>query len=382
MKTPLSTLHLASFNGVIRSLNMMMTFFFAIYFIQIGFSGAQIGLLFAINSITSLITILPSGFSNDKFHSKNLISLSLIMMAIMYTGLAATQNLILIAIVFLLGGIGRNIYSTSIESLFYKTTNHETISKEIGTMHSTNYFIMGLSIIIGGYFLQQNISYETIFLAIGIIFLFLLLIGQIILPINQITEFEIVHYKKDLFKKEIFFFMLIVFLFSLHIGAELTSYGPFLKNYLKLNSLETGLYIGTAILFMVPVSKLIGQKLSRFQAKNILKFGLLFSGLFHILMVNENVALSFAFRALHEIGDSAVFFFLWFFTTKLFTADRIGGNNSIGIFINALGATISSIIFGQIAANYGYHIPLIISGSTTLLAFLLVISFTHLIDRK
>ena len=67
---------------------------------------------------------------------------------------------------------------------------------------------------------------------------------------------------------------------------------------------------------------------------------------------------------------------------KIFNLDRMGGNTGIIHFVTYLGTALGAIIFGTIGENYGYDIPIILSGCTTLLAFVISYRLIHHLDHK
>ena len=354
-----------------------MSFFLGVYYNSIGLSGAQIGIIFALGTITGVITILPSGLSNDRLKSKHLIGIALALIAAFYFGLSQTHNFYIIALISLLGGIGGTIYITSSESLFYKSTNKKQISKKIGIFQGLNYLMIGLGMIIAGFLLEKNLAFEKLFFIFAIVFLVMTLISQIALPKTKTSQFALLQYKKDIFKPKILFFLLIMFLFAIHFGAESTTYGLFLKKTLLLSNFQMGLYMGIAIMTMALTVQIIAKKLHQWKTEYILIIGLFMSGTGHILMTINNPIVSAFFRIFHEIGDAAMFFFVYYGITKLFDLKRIGGNASIFTFTATLGGATGAIIFGPLGESMGYHVPLIVSGAITLLALALALQFLH-----
>lgn len=370
-------LKLSIFNSVNKGLLICLNFFLGVYFRDIGLSGAQIGVIFATATIVSIITILPSGISNDRLKSKHLITIALLLIALQYIGLSATTSFGQIVALFFFGGIGNTLYVSSIESLFHKTTEKKEVEGKIGTFQGLNYLMIGSTMILAGYLLNAQMDFTKLFLAVGITFVIVALIAQIILPDSTSTKFNILHYKKDFFQPKVLLFALIVFLFAIHFGAENTAYGLFLQNNLELNRLQMGLYMGLAIMIMGPTAILIGRKLKREKFRTALALGLLFSGLGHILMTVKITELSFLFRVIHEIADAATFFCIFFGINQLFDMKRIGGNAAIFTFTMNIAATFGALIFAPMGTNFGYHLPLIVSGITSLAAFMLALLFTH-----
>ena len=143
-----------------------------------------------------------------------------------------------------------------------------------------------------------------------------------------------------------------------------------------------GLYMGIAIITMALTVQIIAKFLHKWKAKYILLLGLFASGTGHILMTINKPIISGLFRIWHEIGDAAMFFFIYYGITKLFDLKRIGGNAGIFSLTSTMGAAIGAIVFGPLGAYHGYSIPLIISGVTSLMAFILAIQFIHHFDHK
>ncbi|MFH1533385.1 MAG: MFS transporter [Nitrospirota bacterium] len=376
-----SVTKLSIFNSIVKMLITAMSFFLGVYYNSIGLTGAQIGIIFALGTITSIITILPSGLSNDRLKSKHLIGIALTLIAIFYFGLSQTHNFYIIALMALLGGMGGTIYTTSSESLFYKSTNKDQVSKKIGIFQGLNYLMVGLGMICAGFLLEKNLPFEKLFFFFAIAFLAMTLISQITLPKNKTSQFALLQYKKDIFRPKILLFLLIMFLFAIHFGAESTTYGLFLRKTLNLTTLQMGLYMGFAIMTMALAVQIISKKLHKWKTQYILAMGLFMSGAGHILMTINDPIISAFFRIFHEIGDAAMFFFVYYGITNLFDLKRIGGNASIFTFTATIGSATGAIIFGPMGESLGYHVPLIVSGSTTLLALALSIQFLHYFDH-
>lgn len=368
-------------NTIIKSLDMMLVFFLAIHFVNIGLSGMQIGILFGISTITALITILPSGIGSDKLKSKNLVTVAIILMALQYLGMVYSKTFIPLMLLFFLGRIGKNIYKASMESLFYKTTEQDTAPEQIGIFHSLNYLGIGLITILAGYLLAMSYTFENIFLFIAIIYAVTGILTFHLLPENEITKFTLLHYKNDLLKSKVLIFLLIIMFFYLHVGAEITSYSLFLKNNLHLSRLQIGLYMGLAIIIMSPAIKIAAAKFAKFKAQNMFFLGLFLSGTGHILMTMENSLISFGFRVLHEIGDALTFFFLAYGITKIFEKGTVGGNNGIVLLVSSIGTTIGTLTFGPLGEKFGYDTAIILGGVTTIIAFAIAVIFKKHFDH-
>ncbi len=362
------------FHGVVKYLINAMMFFFGIYFSQIGLTGPQIGTIFAVGTVVSLLVALPSGFSNDKMRSRHLMAFGLFLLAIQYFAFNFSENFLPTLIFFALGSIGVKIYNTSADCLFYKSAEKENLSQKIGIFQTINYIMIGLGMITAGLLLTADINFHQIFTLIGISLLIMAILAQFTLPANERNEIALKDYKNDLKNRRVFTLIAIFFLFALHFGAEVTSYGLFLEQNLQLTKQQIGLYMGLAVITMGFTSIFIAKNLKKWRAESVLLFGLFLSGSGHILMtLPTNPIASFFLRVYHETGDAAFFFFLYFGIAKLFKNERIGGNSSVLTLTAMIGTAIGAQIYGPLGETFGYQWPLICSGAITLLAFALTI---------
>lgn len=229
----------------------------------------------------------------------------------------------------------------------------------------------------------NTFGFESTITAIIVLFL-ITAAGSLFLPITQTFKFKLFEYKRDIFKKKVLLFMLSVFLFSLHYGAEMTSYSLFLKNNFNLDLGTMGLYMASAIVLLAVAQIYFGKKVQKgMNPKHVFYFGLLVSGIGHILFsIQSDVWISFIFRCIHEIGDGAMIFSIFYGIVKIFNIERIGGNSSIVSLTSILGVSIGSFIFGPLGEHFGYYLPLLITGGTSILAFLLLFYFNKKVLLK
>jgi MFS family permease len=372
---------LATFNSVVKMLIVSVDFFWAIYYSSIGFSGVQIGIIFGIATITGLVTVLPSGFINDRLKSKDLISIAILLLAAQFIGISQLQTFPAVMFFAILGGIGKNLYTTSMDSLFYKSTEKKNVAKKIAIYHSLNYIALGTGIIASGFLLDYNIPFETLILVLGTGFILLSLMTRL-LQSNATTEFSFLKYKKDLFRPKVMVFLVIVLLFAIHFGAEATSYGLFLEKTLGLPKKLTGLYMGSAIFLMGIWSIVFSRMLDKIRVQSLLFTGLILSSFGHVLMTVSDPIYSFIFRALHEAGDAAMFVFFAYGITKMFDIKRLGGNTGIFTFTTIIGGTIGSFLFGPLGEKFGYNVPLVVTGGIVGLAFVFALIFNKYIPEN
>ncbi len=374
-------LRLSLFNSLMKMLLIVPYFLFALHFENIGLKGEEIGFIFALGTLTSIFTTLPSGFSNDSMKSKHLIAIAGILLALQNIGLAFTTNFALISVLFLLGGTGSKLYTTSIDSLFHKNTKREEIGQKLGTFHTLNYLFFGIGFIVAGWLLENTLTFADFFLITGGLYVIMTIVSQIILPGNDVAKFKILEYKKEIANTKVLLFILAVFIFAIHFGAENTSYALFLKHDLGLSRFQVGLYMGVAILSMSLTAWIISRYLHKIRPRYLLLFGLFVSGTGHILMTIKDPMLSAIFRIYHEIGDAAMFFFMYYGINRLFSSERIGGNSGIFTFVTTISTALGAAIFGPIGEQFGYSYPLLISGVTTIISLIITLIFLKHFDH-
>lgn len=354
-----------------------LAFFWAIYFVKLGFSGYQIGILFAMFAITTLFIPLPTGIFSDRITPKKLIlaGLGLVLIELYFASIAT--SFIAFVCILLIGGIGDNIFKVSTNSLFFKILDKKRKERTINWYLSIGYIAIGTALILNGALLEK-ISFPillniltVIIGALGIITLFL--------PDTKTFKYQLFQYKQDVFKKETLFFILIIFLFALHFGSEQTSYSLFLRNNLGLSLMQTGLYMGIAVMTMAISVTVASKLIKKVDIKKILYSGLILSGIGYIIVAYPNTAISFPGRIIHEIGDAIMFVFLYNSIAKFFPKARVGGSSSLMTLTLITGLFISSLVSGPLGTAYGYQWPIILSGISTLGAFGVAVGYKRLI---
>jgi len=346
-------------------------FYFPLIFLDFGFNGWQIGILFSLFTITALLFTLPTGITNDIFSIKKLIIIGFLILFSFYFSLSLTQNFWIYLILFFIGGLGVNITETSLNSLILKIKTN-TPGKKLGIYYTFAQFGIVIGTLIGG-FLLTTFNVAIVFRNISYFFLILVLISFFI-PKTKTIKFEFLHYKKDILKKSVLLFVFVLFLLSLHWGAEAVALSPFLETKLGLTKIGIGIYMALSVLIMCIAAYIIGIKIDKnLDTKKALYVGLILSGIGHILMTYPNYFFSIFWRFIHEIGDAIVGIIMLIGITRLFNIDRIGGSASFVVTVMTMGMFFGSLIFSQIGYKLGYHIPLIFSGILTLTAFLLAL---------
>lgn len=202
---------------------------------------------------------------------------------------------------------------------------------------------------------------------IGTYFLLLIPFLFWLRPIS-VERTRLIQYERDFLHPNNLLLAVILFLFTTHWGAETTSYGLFLRNVLELSEISMGLYTAFAVVFLGIAAFIFGNRIDhRTDFKKLFILGLLVSGSAHVLMTIPQTYISFMFRAIHEVGDGIAEVSVLFWIGRKFRQSRLGGDSGIFYVIMTLRQFTGAMVYGPTGFAYGYSVPLVISGMTTLI---------------
>ncbi|MBN2330887.1 MAG: MFS transporter [Candidatus Aenigmarchaeota archaeon] len=360
-----------------KQLLISFTFFFLpLYLFDLGFDGLQIGILMSIFNIVNLFSSFPIGIINDKLSIKYVIIFGMLLESLFFAGLYLYTDFLLIIPFFIAGGLGGNMIDTSIRSLTFKALGPGGRGRKLGIYQLASTGGFGIGIVLGG-FMLASLDFSGVMLITSAAFLLLALVSYIITE-SRIGRFPLREYRSIILRRSTAIFLLPLFLFGIHWGAEHTSYSLFLREGLGLDLGGIGIYMGIPVMVLAVVSMIAGSRIDKTGNNKVFFFaGLVISGIGHIMMAYPVVPVSFMFRVLHEIGDAmaAVGYNVSF--SKIFKVERVAGETSIAYTVMIMGAVFGSLVFGPLGFAYGFSYPLIISGALSLLSFAILFSFRN-----
>lgn len=331
---------------------------------SLGFSGARIGLLYAVLSLTALFIAFPVGVTGDRYPARLLTQAGLLCTAASLWGLASVQRFWPFLAVFWLFGLSLQLFRQSLDILLFKDTPGGD-ARRYGGYNAWRMSGMLVGILSGGVILQY-LPFPTLFrlFALGILALFGL---TFFLPRTRGQRVLWRQYGQDFASGAVLFFALWLFLFTLHWGAEGTSLGLFLTQELHLSPRGMGLYLAGEFGVVALTAYLYGRfGEGRLPPLAVLILGLAASGAGHIGMTWPPVAWSFAWRLVHGVGDGLIAMLTYSTIARLFHVDRVGGNSGLISLTTTLGVLTGSLIFGPLGAAWGYSYPLLLSGLLSL----------------
>ena len=346
-------------------------FYLPLYFSNMGFSGLQIGILLSTFAVTSFASSFLAGLLSDRFPVRYLSALSFFLLIVYLISFSLTENFWIILASFFIGGLGNNVADISLTSFVLKVTEKKNSGKPLGVFTTVKTLASGLGALTGG-LLLAHLAFRNVFMVLAFLFFITIVFTLLVRRIGTF-RYSLEHYRGDLWKKEVFFFILLIFVFTMHWGAEGTSYSLLLQENFGLDQTSMALYIGSVWiifgLFIFYISRKIQDTTS---LKRIIYPGLILSGAGHILFIIPSLPFSYFFRLVHEFGDAAFEMFLLVGIHRYFPTERIGGTSGVVLTVTIAGRLVGSLVFGPIGDLWGYQYPFIISGILTLLCLFIV----------
>lgn len=361
---------------VFRVLIFLTLFFLPLYLQSMGFSGGEIGLLMGVDSLTSLLTTLPLGISNDLVAPRNLILVSFLTLAAVYLVLSNTAMFPVLVILFVLLGTSNTLGQLSLRALIYKTTEKKRKGSRFAIMGCAEHSGIAVGALIGGLLLTK-LNYCSLFTLTGILFVFIMPLA-VGLPRTMTCIFDPALYKKELFRRDVVVFAIIMFLYAYHWGAEKTVYTLFLKECLFFSPAEMGWLIFITVMMLAATCFVLGRLLDRKNAllPRLIVVGLCLSATGTMLLaIAATKAQAFLFRAVHEIGDGAFMIFSYVMTSNLFSKARVGGGSGFLGQVAVLGSFTGALMSGLLLQYFGPRIPMVIAGMIGLAALYCFLRF-------
>jgi len=356
-------------NGISFSKQALIgfTFFFIpLLLVDFGFTGLEIGILMAVFPVMQLFSSFPIGAINDRLSIKYVMIAGMLLESAYFAGLALFSGFWAVLFFFALGGLGGNMFDTSVRSLNFKALGDGKKGRMLGIFQVATTGGFGTGILLGGLLLNR-FAFGWVLLLSSAAMLVLALASWVIADVERI-RFPIREYRELILRKSTALFLFPLFLFGLHWGAEHTSYSLFLTHNLGLDYFWMGLYMGIPVIMLAAISYYTGLRIDRKGSHHRAAFfaGILLSGAGHILMTIPPAPVSFIFRIVHEVGDgmAAVSYNLSF--SKIFKVERIAGETGAAYTVILLGNIVGALAFGPLGSSAGYQWPLIISGAISI----------------
>ncbi len=353
------------FIGAYSAIISCLYFFLPLYLKgTLNFTGGQIGLLYGVLSLNSILAAFPVGVTGDRYPARILTRLGLLGTAASLLLLARAEHFWPFLAVFWAFGLSLQFFRQSLDIMLFKD-NPGNAALRFGHYNAWRMGGMTSGILAGGVLLTFLVFPDT--LTFWALFLIILLAATVRLPLTRGVSTSLRQYGEDFFTRPVLFFATWLFLFTMHWGAEGTSLALFLQSTLDLSPLGIGLYMAGEFSIVALTAYCYGRFWDgRWPPLIFLILALLTSGLGHILMTYPWLPWSFAWRAVHGVGDGLIMMLTYTTIARLFHVDRVGGNSGLISLTCTMGTFSGSLLYGPLGAHFGYHLPLIITGGVSL----------------
>ncbi len=351
-------------------------FFFTVFLKEShGYSGLQIGLLTAIQAVCGMLAAFPAGLGNDRFTSRALAGISLLVAAVTLPIMAGLPLFPAFSVFYAIWALSVYVFRLSLDVQVLKGGNDQGTSQRLGLYHAGRFLGACLGTIGTGYLIRL-IDFESTLWVVGGGSL-LLLPGVLFLSKTPVGKRRLSDYRADLSNRDVLWFAAWLFLFCTHWGAELTSYPLFLRGELGLSLVEMGWYMSAEYAAIIAALLFSARPLREPENfRRFLVFGLLASGAGMIGVIARPVALSVCFRTLHGLGDGVMMLVTYLGIARLFAIERIGGNAGFINLVTMLGLVGGALFFGPLGERFGYGLTQWVAGSV-----LLVLTIPFLVLR-
>ena len=343
--------------------------YITIYWIDMGFSHLQVGLLISVFPLVSLLLMIPFGIFVDRLSPKKLIIASQFIFALSIVGLLTAHDFWSTMLMLGIGGTGNALFTNALSALFYKTLGDKIRGLKLGFFTAGILVGYGLGSLLGGYLLSA--------FDMNAIFLFSLagaapmVILSLLLPDVPGARVKISDYRADISNRSVLIFVILVFAFSLHAGAEQSSFSLFLNKEIKLDKESVGWIFFIHANVMALLSVVSGFYADRVNSRGKglaapYYVGIAISGITNILLIFTNsFGTVLATRLTHAVGDSLTLVTRSLIVSNLFVSTRMGGNLATIQVTITLGTLFGSIISGAVP---GYASGFFIAGAAAVIA--------------
>ncbi len=360
---PLARVNLINF---VRTMAVTSALFLLpLYFVDIGFSGVQIGLIVSLCSLSPLLAAFPTGWVNDRFSVGGVVRTGLLVVGFVFLALAMTGTFAAVAILFFLLGAASNALDVSLNSFYYKDETAIDQNRKYGRFVFWTGAGPVLGIVGGGLLLRVT-GFRVL------LFAFSALAIAVVPVVRHLGagRFHVValrDYGRDFFRRKSLLFVVFVFVMSMHWAVEGTVYGPFLRQRFGLDNLQASLYIAAGLAFLPLGALLIGRKRFNLRANTRLLLAFMaVSGAGLMLMTVGNVAVSLLFRFAHDFADGAMGALIALTTSRLFDKKSIGGSAGLLLAIMILAKVLGAMVFSPLGFEHGLRYPFIVAGALIL----------------
>ncbi len=339
--------------------------FLPLYFDFLGMSQAHIAALLSLFPLLTLLFTFPSGIAGDASSPKRLALLGLSVFSLSTLVLKALPNLSLLPFALILVAAGGILFSLNCSTIYYKSLGSEGRGRKVGLLSALVVLGAGMGPLLAGQVLKSEgmgFLFPLCFLLSLPAFCFALLMRDVEPKRSALTD-----YGRDLRRREVWAFVAVVLLHSVHIGVESVCLALFLKYRVGLSLSLIGLVLFlNCFFFSMGVTGFGFFSDRRKCILPLLALGLLLSGWFNLLMpAVKSFGVLVGVRFFHVLGDSGVALARGLLVASLFPRERMGGGLGLVNFLLPAGMLCGMALSGALG---DYLRPFLVAGALEVLA--------------
>ncbi|NVM22786.1 MAG: MFS transporter [Desulfobacterales bacterium] len=340
----------------------MVLAYLPLIFKSYDYTDQQIGFAIGLNSLSSIILVLPFGVFSDYFSPKKTLTLGAICFSGYFLLLVSLKDFYSVCVAVTLGGVGAASIRVILMSLYLKLIDSTGRGKKVAFLHLSGYLGFGFGPLAGG------CLYETFGgpLMIKLAFLLSMMIALLTLFVKDVPPvlFSFKDYRKDVKEPDVLFLMALVLVLGTHFGAEQSSLSLLMKDIIGLSKKEIGFIffaLGAWMAFLVPFAGNLMDK--RHRVFFLLLAGLLISSCFQFMTPFANSFYGLlVIRMIHTTGDTLAILESDVLTAHFFPAARLGGNSGLIFCIRASAIFAFAAFSGWLNQTWGYKMPFFVNG--------------------
>ena len=326
------------------------------------YSDQQIGFAIGLNSLSSILLVLPLGVFSDYFSPKRTLTLGAICFSGYFLLLVMLQDFYGVCAAIILGGVGAAAIRVILMSLYLKLIDSRGRGKKVAFLHLGGYLGFGSGPLLGGY------VYETFGATLMIKWAFMLSMMIVLLSLflkdAPPVVFSFKDYKKDVKEPDALFLIALVFVLGTHFGVEQSSISLLMKDTIGLDRKEIGLVffaLGTWMAILVPFAGILMDKKHR--VFFLLLAGLLISSCFQFMTPFASTFYGLLIiRMIHTMGDTLAILESDVLTAHFFPAARLGGNSGLIFCVRTSAIFVFAAFSGWLNQVWGYKMPFFVNG--------------------
>jgi MFS family permease len=327
-----------------------------------GFSDQEIGLAVGLNSLSSLVLILPFGMFSDYFSPKRTLTLGTVLYSAYFLLLITTRDFYGICLAVVIGGLGAAAIRVVLVSLYLKLMGGGARGKKVAFLQMGGYLGFGLGPLLGGYVYEAHGA--GLMIKGAWILSIIIILLTLFLKDAPTVVFTFRDYKRDVKEPNALLLIAVVFVLGSHFGAEQTSISLLMKDIIGLDKREIGLVffaLGAWMALLVPFAGvLMDRKHSVFL---FLLVGLLISSCFQFITAfTQTLFALLIVRLIHTMGDTLAILESDVLTAQIFPAARLGGNSGLLFCVRTTAIFLFAAFSGWLNQIWGYKMPFIVNG--------------------